>query len=336
MQFGIHGARPLVPQKTTYRKAIESAGATVYSWRPQPSAERCSAAQTRPTSQTPDPIRIVCISDTHNTQPKVPPGDVLLHAGDLSEFGTFVEVQEQLDWLAAQPHAHKVVIAGNHDLILDANVPKEALSSSRRRQDSLHDAGQNETADSDKRTIEDLNFGSLIYLSPANNTTTLEFASGRKLKVSGSPLTPQYGQWAFQYPPIRDVWTNKLPADADIVMTHGPPLGILDGFSHAGDGNLLKELMRVKPSLAVFGHIHVGAGRISKNWGRLDKAWAEISVLEVGGFVTLLRLLFWVVCARMLAFLRLGRPEKQTVLVNAAVVGGARNEIVREAIVVDI
>jgi len=59
-----------------------------------------------------DPIAVVCISDTHNLQPQLPDGDLLLHAGDLTEAGTFQELQEQLDWLNNQPHRHKVVIAG--------------------------------------------------------------------------------------------------------------------------------------------------------------------------------------------------------------------------------
>jgi hypothetical protein len=38
-----------------------------------------------PAPSPPDhPITVVCISDTHNTQPPIPYGDLLLHAGDLS------------------------------------------------------------------------------------------------------------------------------------------------------------------------------------------------------------------------------------------------------------
>ena len=64
-------------------------------------------------------ISVVCISDTHNTQPYIPAGDLLLHAGDLSNWGTFAEIQAQLTWLSQQPHRYKIVIAGNHDLLLD-------------------------------------------------------------------------------------------------------------------------------------------------------------------------------------------------------------------------
>lgn len=67
------------------------------------------------------PVSVVCISDTHNSQPKLPDGDILLHAGDLTQSGTFKELQATLAWLRAQPHLIKIVVAGNHDLLLDAN-----------------------------------------------------------------------------------------------------------------------------------------------------------------------------------------------------------------------
>ncbi|KAJ5131836.1 hypothetical protein N7448_005994 [Penicillium atrosanguineum] len=66
------------------------------------------------------PIAIVCISDTHNTQTGVPDGDILIHAGDLTQSGSFQELQDALDWLRALPHPIKIVIAGNHELLLDS------------------------------------------------------------------------------------------------------------------------------------------------------------------------------------------------------------------------
>lgn len=36
--------------------------------------------------------RIVCISDTHNCTVKLPPGDILIHAGDLTNKGSKSEV----------------------------------------------------------------------------------------------------------------------------------------------------------------------------------------------------------------------------------------------------
>lgn len=37
--------------------------------------------------------RFVCVSDTHNTTVKLPKGDVLIHAGDLTNQGSFSEVR---------------------------------------------------------------------------------------------------------------------------------------------------------------------------------------------------------------------------------------------------
>lgn len=39
-------------------------------------------------------VRFVCISDTHNQTLRLPKGDVLVHAGDLTNQGTFSEVNK--------------------------------------------------------------------------------------------------------------------------------------------------------------------------------------------------------------------------------------------------
>ena len=79
--------------------------------------------------ETPKPenhIRFVCISDTHGRTQNlhVPPGDVLLHAGDFSSSGRLREVEEFAEFIASQPHKHKIVIAGNHDLTFDTESYK--------------------------------------------------------------------------------------------------------------------------------------------------------------------------------------------------------------------
>src|ERR1700712_2486504 len=60
-------------------------------------------------------IRIVCISATHTHTYTIPDGDVLIHAGDLTNAGNIAELQAQIDWLASLPHRYKIAIAGNHD-----------------------------------------------------------------------------------------------------------------------------------------------------------------------------------------------------------------------------
>ena len=76
------------------------------------------------TGEDPNACTFVCISDTHCRQGAMPPlprGDVLLHAGDFTMEGTLEEVQAFASWWHAQPHAQKVLIAGNHDRCLEGD-----------------------------------------------------------------------------------------------------------------------------------------------------------------------------------------------------------------------
>lgn len=62
--------------------------------------------------------RFVCISDTHGASPrdgafKLPKGDVLIHAGDLTNQGTYAELQKTVAWIAAAPYECKIIVAGN-------------------------------------------------------------------------------------------------------------------------------------------------------------------------------------------------------------------------------
>lgn len=61
-------------------------------------------------------IRFVCLSDTHNAAPgsfKLPKGDVLVHAGDLTNQGSFKELQKTLRWIEESDFQVKIVVAGN-------------------------------------------------------------------------------------------------------------------------------------------------------------------------------------------------------------------------------
>ena len=60
--------------------------------------------------------RFVCVSDTHNAGPngafKLPKGDVLIHAGDLTNQGSYSELKKTVDWIEAADFEAKIVIAG--------------------------------------------------------------------------------------------------------------------------------------------------------------------------------------------------------------------------------
>ena len=59
------------------------------------------------------------------------------------------------------------------------------------------------------------------------------------LKVYGSPWQPRFSDSAFNLSrgaELRAVW-DKIPSDTDILVTHSPPLGVMDQCrSHTRDG----------------------------------------------------------------------------------------------------
>ena len=59
-------------------------------------------------------VSIACVSDTHNDDCSdlVPDADIFIHAGDLTDHGTLDEFKQAFDWIAALPHAVKIVVAG--------------------------------------------------------------------------------------------------------------------------------------------------------------------------------------------------------------------------------
>lgn len=85
------------------------------------------------------------------------------------------------------------------------------------------------------------------------------------LKIFGSPYTPSFGHgWAYNIPRNKlDVYWKDIPTGVDILVTHGPPKGILD-LTENSDGtlfqcgckSLLNRVKEVKPRFHVFGHIH--------------------------------------------------------------------------------
>lgn len=116
------------------------------------------------------PVKVVCISDTHDRLVQVPDGDLLIHAGDLTSGGTAAAIQAQIDWLDAQPHTHKVFVCGNHD--------------------SWFDPAARNAEDRDQGRKPDLK--SLVYLE--HDSVSLEFHGGRRrLTIYGAPDIPMCG-----------------------------------------------------------------------------------------------------------------------------------------------
>jgi Icc-related predicted phosphoesterase len=179
-------------------------------------------------------LRVAAISDLHGFLPKVPACDVLLVGGDVCPVEDHaLEFQRKwlegpfAEWLAGVDADAVVGIAGNHDFVAEA------------------DPGL---------------MRSLPWTYLCDETTDVG-----GLRFHGAPWTPTFMEWAFMQhdADLAVVWAS-IPADTDILMTHGPPFGHGDlavhGL-HCGSQTLaarLPELERLR--LHVFGHIHEGWG----------------------------------------------------------------------------
>lgn len=192
-------------------------------------------------------MKIWCISDTHMKHGflNIPDGiDMVIHAGDMGTvrdpYQSEQVIRNFLMWYNSLTHIkYKVLIAGNHDLAMEKGFIN-------------------------KSDIPE----SITYLE--HETKEID-----GLKIFGSPYTPRFGEgWAYNVKRSKlDAYWTEIQENTDIVITHGPPLGILDhtqsgttintdptwgntAVYSCGDKSLLNHIERVKPKLHIFGHIH--------------------------------------------------------------------------------
>lgn len=183
-------------------------------------------------------MKIVCLSDTHNAHRnlgEIPNGDILIFAGDIcaswdinKQWG---QIKDFNDWLGTLPYKRKIVIAGNHDKVLETspfnNMKKEL-------------------------------FNNCNYLED-------EAIEIEGIKIYGSPMSGINGnQWAFTEHNYLRRAVDNIPAGVDILITHAPPIGILDCSPYKifpGVEELKEKIFEVKPKYHIFGHIHEGYGR---------------------------------------------------------------------------
>ncbi|KAK5686870.1 hypothetical protein LTR17_026767, partial [Elasticomyces elasticus] len=116
---------------------------------------------------------------------------------------------------------------------------------------------------------EDARSAGIIYLEEGTHTFTL--ANRARLKVYASPYTPSKADWGFEYDPQQEHgWS--IDNDTDIVITHGPPKGVLDFASasrqRVGSPGLFAAVARTRPRMHCFGHIH-------EAWGAKQVTWRE-------------------------------------------------------------
>jgi Icc-related predicted phosphoesterase len=178
------------------------------------------------------------LSDTHNQHEKFTcdGGDILLHAGDASLRGSEVEILTFLDWFAKQDYSYLIFVPGNHDWFAERMPVRMAEECQKRNIILLNDSGVE---------IEGI-------------------------KVWGSAIQPWFHNWAFNRlrgDDIKHHW-DMIPEDTEILITHGPPAGILDTVAFvngnpkegAGCKDLLDKILKTQVKLHIFGHIHEARG----------------------------------------------------------------------------
>ena len=182
-------------------------------------------------------MTILHISDTHTYHDllKIPSGiDMIIHSGDCSNprdpYNNESEVRDFIDWYKEIPVKYKIYVAGNHDTSIEKGLVTKK---------DFEDAG-------------------IIYLE--NESVVIE-----GIKIFGSPHTPNFGNWAFmkERTKLERFWRLAIDQDVNIVVTHGPPKGILDksydrenNMEACGDKSLLNRILEVQPTYSLFGHIH--------------------------------------------------------------------------------
>lgn len=239
--------------------------------------------------------RVLIISDTHNAtlRPSNETGfgfrepmheaDILIHCGDLTVTGKLHEYEKTISMLVSIKAELKIVIAGNHDTSLDPDFHAKNYQRFGFDRDCSEEARGLWTGPVAAAA-------GITYLDEGMRTFTL--SNGADFTIYASPFQPEFCDWAFPYerhedrfnPPddgrmgvdgYRNISANPVPdfPAVDIMVTHGPPLHILDRTyraDHVGCTHLLSAAHRARPKLHCFGHIHEG-------WGAQRVVWDEHS-----------------------------------------------------------
>lgn len=191
------------------------------------------------------------ISDTHcmHEQLEIPEADCVIFSGDCSNVQNShhneYEVYDFLNWFECLTIPIKVFVPGNHDTSIERRLITRG---------DFEDRG-------------------IVYLENRHTNVFQE----RVFRIWGSPYTPSFSQgwaWNMKRSKLHMAW-DEIPDSTDIVVTHGPPKGVLD-LSYSNDGHLemcgcealRKRIAEVKPKLHLFGHIH-NSKRVHFNSGVL-------------------------------------------------------------------
>lgn len=202
-------------------------------------------------------MKIVTISDVHGKWNKIqiPECDVLISCGDYSFRGEEWMVKDFHTWLNKQEAGYVVSVQGNHELWVERNFQ-----------------AAKEIAEKACPGVYFIDEGAFEI---------------EGVKFYGSAITPFFCDWAWNrnrgdidnvnyfsgktrlVKAIKPHW-DKIPDDTQVLVTHGPPAGILDTVyqvdgitprDRAGCHDLMNRILQLKQlKMHCFGHIHGSSG----------------------------------------------------------------------------
>lgn len=176
-------------------------------------------------------MQIKVISDTHNDHHMLSDleCDILIHCGDFGTKGNFTEADSFLRWFVRQPAKYKILVPGNHDKRIKTHI------------DLLG-------------RVQEYGIHMLM-----NDGVTI---NGIKIWGGDFVTSVRDGVYKHDLQTRIDAWKD-IPNDLDILVTHIPPITLLDTNgegNHIGCDQLLEAVKRRNIKYHVFGHVHECGG----------------------------------------------------------------------------
>jgi len=192
--------------------------------------------------------RILCISNTHTRHKELDtriaelsanePIDIIIHCGGTVKFtrnmrGMVNEFYKFISWFETLNCPNKILIGSSTDLVLDSNIYNKS-----------------------NEVIKDLQKSGITYLYDE----TIEI-NGLQIYGNGASCIPGFA-FAEQCN-----WKN-IPTDVDIIITHVPPIGILDIVGEkSGNKDLLQQIIEIMKTSDKYSRVHI-FGYINEGYGR--------------------------------------------------------------------
>jgi Icc-related predicted phosphoesterase len=198
-------------------------------------------------------MKIAALSDTHGLEVVLPVAEVLIHAGDMTSYGTWPETSYAGRTLGCELYQAVLLVPGNHDNAFE-DYPKEDL----------------------------------FCFMPNTHLLIDQVWECKGLVFYGSPWTPLFdevNQYCTAYMRTEEELRRRfeqMPAEIDVLITHGPPRGILD--NGAGSIALREAIEKRKIGKHIFGHIHECGGMShtqTQSDGSQRMSW-NVAIMPVG------------------------------------------------------